>query len=155
MKREEISIVFLGADHAGFVLKSYVKKYLQNRKIKYLDFSSEFKEGDDYPDVAFKVAEKVARFKNSRGVLLCGTGTGMAIAANKVRGIRAVDASDVIGAKLSREHNNTNILTLGAWLEGQHKLREILSVWLNTSFSGEIRHKRRLAKIAKYENGRK
>ena len=152
--KERPSIVFLGADHAGFALKESVKRYLKNMGIKYYDFSPKFKEGDDYPDYAFKVAEKVVEFKDSRGILFCGTGAGMAIAANKVDGIRAAEAINPESIKLSREHNDSNVLSIGSWHEKPHVVIPLVSLWLSTPFTKELRHKRRLAKIAKYEKSR-
>lgn len=145
--------MYLGSDHAGYLVKEIVKKILDHNKIEYVDMSPEKAEGDDYPDVAFKVAEKVAK-EDSKGILVCGTGEGMAIAANKVNGIRAVVAQDILTARLTREHNNANILSLSAWQMKSHLIRTIILTWLNTKFSKEKRHKRRLKKIEKYESGK-
>jgi len=105
-------MIYLGADHAGFELKEKIKKFLNKKKINYEDLTPKFKEGDDYPEIAFKIGEKVSRDRGN-GILFCGSGNGMAIAANKVKGIRAVEAYDRISAKLSREDNDSNILVLG------------------------------------------
>src|SRR3989344_2014067 len=147
VKGEEISKVYIGADHAGFVVKEIIKRLLRNRNIDYEDLSAKHEEGDDYPDHAFAVAKKVAKDKNAKGILVCGTGAGMVIAANKVKGIRAVEAFDKLTAKLSREHNDANILTLGTWDLSHDKITDILTTWLNTKFSEDERHIRRLKKI--------
>jgi len=145
--------VYIGADHAGFVVKEIIRKILLEHKIDYIDLSPEKIEGDDYPDVAFRVAEKVAK-EDARGILACGTGEGMVIAANKVKGIRAVEVSDVATAKLTREHNDANILALGVPQMKSHLIRPIVITWISTKFTKEKRHKRRLKKIARYEDGR-
>ena len=143
--------VILGADHAGYTLKEKVRKYLRQEGIAYEDVSPVLREGDDYPDVAFAVAERVARDENNRGVLVCGTGSGMAIAANKVPNIRAVEAYDDYTAKMSREHNDANILALRARKFPVTKALGVLKTWLAAKFSGEERHMRRLRKINDYE----
>src|SRR3989344_9415461 len=109
MKKE---VIYIGADHAGFKLKEKLKRYFDNWGIKYVDLGGKGEEGDDYPDYAFKVAERVARDKNSKGILICGTGTGMVIAANKIKGVRAAVAYDNYSAKMAREHNDANVLCL-------------------------------------------
>jgi len=104
--------VIIASDHAGFRMKENVKEYLRRKKIEYEDLGTESLKSVDYPDYAIKVAEKVTKNKNTRGILICGTGTGMAIAANKVKGIRAVAAYDAYSAKMSRIDNDTNVLGL-------------------------------------------
>lgn len=143
--------VILGSDHAGFILKEKIKKYLQKKKVIYEDLGTFSKGRVDYPDYAFRVARKVAKQRNYRGILLCDTGTGMAIAANKVRGIRAVLAYDNYSAKMSRLHNDANVLCLRARFFSYKKNERIVDVWLKTPFSKEARHKRRINKILKYE----
>lgn len=145
--------VFLGSDHAGFALKEKIRKYLEKQKIPYHDLgSNKIVKSDDYPDYAFKVSKEVAKNQNNRGILICGTGAGMAIAANKVKGIRAVAAYDSYSAKMSRQHNNTNILGLRGRNFPYKKIEKIVSIWLSTPFSKEKRHKRRLKKIQNYES---
>ena len=146
-------MIYLGADHAGFELKEKIKKFLNKKKINYEDLTPKFKEGDDYPEIAFKIGEKVSRDRGN-GILFCGSGNGMAIAANKVKGIRAVEAYDRISAKLSREDNDSNILVLGSWFIKEGNAEEIVLKWLNIRFSGLERHKRRIKKIEDYENGK-
>jgi ribose 5-phosphate isomerase B len=143
--------VIIASDHAGLRLKEKVKRYLKKKKIEYEDLGTESFTSVDYPDYALKVAEKVVKNKNSRGILVCGTGTGMTIAANKVKGIRAVAAYDAYSAKMSRIDNDTNVLGLRGRFFPFEKIRKILTVWLDTPFSGEHRHKRRIKKIEDYE----
>ena len=143
--------VILGADHAGFLLKEKIKKFLQKKKISYEDLGTLSKKPADYPDYAFKVAQKVAKQKDIRGILICGTGTGMVIAANKVKGIRAVAAYDAYSAKMSRSDNNANVLGLRGRLFPYRKIEHIIELWLKTPFNREKRHERRINKIAKYE----
>jgi ribose 5-phosphate isomerase B len=143
--------VIIGSDHAGFKLKEKIKKYLKMKKIEYIDMGTDSLESVDYPDYALKVAKQVAWNKNRRGILVCGTGTGMTIAANKVKGIRAVAAYDVYSARMSRIDNDTNILGLRGRYFPYEKVKKIINVWLNTPFSGEQRHKRRLKKISGLE----
>jgi ribose 5-phosphate isomerase B len=146
--------VILASDHAGLRLKEKVKKYLARKKIEYEDLGTSSFKSVDYPDYALKVAEKVAKNKNTRGILVCGTGTGMTIAANKVKGIRAVAAYDVYSAKMSRIDNDTNVLGLRGRFFPFEKMKKIITVWLDTPFSGEKRHKRRIKKIGDYERKR-
>jgi ribose 5-phosphate isomerase B len=143
--------VILASDHAGLRLKEKVKKYLARKKIEYEDLGTNSFKSVDYPDYALKVAEKVAKNKNTRGILVCGTGTGMTIAANKVKGIRAVAAYDAYSAKMSRIDNDTNVLGLRGRFFPLEKIKKIITVWLDTPFSGEKRHKRRIKKIRDYE----
>lgn len=146
--------VILASDHAGLRLKEKVKKYLARKKIEYEDLGTNSFKSVDYPDYALKVAEKVAKNKNTRGILVCGTGTGMTIAANKVKGIRAVAAYDAYSAKMSRIDNDTNVLGLRGRFFPFEKMKKIITVWLDTPFSGEKRHKRRIKKIRDYERKR-
>ena len=143
--------VIIASDHAGLRLKEKVKKYLARKKIEYEDLGTESFTSVDYPDYALKVAEKVIKNKNTRGILVCGTGTGMTIAANKVKGIRAVAAYDAYSAKMSRIDNDTNVLGLRGRFFPFEKIRKIITVWLDTPFSGEHRHKKRIKKIEDYE----
>ena len=142
--------IYIGADHAGFELKEKLKKYLEKKKINCEDLSPKFIEGDDYPDIAFKVGEKVAKEKG-KGILVCGSGEGVVIAANKVKGVRAVAPYDSYSAKMSRVDNDSNVISLSGRHMSSWKARRILNEWLNTEFSNEERHKRRLKKIADFE----
>lgn len=143
--------VYIGADHAGFDTKNKLKEHLKNKKYSVYDLSPDFNEGDDYPEHAFEVAKKVAKNRKSKGVLICGSGAGMAIAANKVKGIRAAEAYDSYSAKMSREHNDANVLCLRARNFSINKNKKILGIWLKTRFSNASRHIRRLRKISEHE----
>lgn len=140
-------MIYLGADHGGFELKQAIKIFLKKKKIEFVDLGpNELNNEDDYPDFALKVAEEVARGDN-KGILICGTGIGMCMTANKVQGIRAALCYDKETARLSREHNNANILCLGARTTKTGKALKIVNTWLNTDFSDEDRHKRRVDKM--------
>ena len=143
--------IAIGSDHAGFRLKEIVKNFLQTKNIEVEDFGTHTEESVDYPDYAFKVGEAVARKDFDFGILICGSGIGMSIAANKVKGIRAALCNDLYSAHVSREHNNANILCMGGRVIGEEVAKEIVSVWLNAKFEGG-RHERRVNKITDYEN---
>ncbi len=143
--------VFLGGDHAGFEAKENLKKYLDKKKISYEDLSPVKCDGDDYPEAAFAVATAVASDSRAKGILVCGSGEGVAIAANKVRGIRAVTVTDAQLAKMSRLHNDANVLGLSEWYLSIAQINKIVDVWLKTPFSGEKRHVRRIKEITAYE----
>lgn len=145
-----VSTVALGADHAGFELKEALKAWLIEGGYQVLDFGTHSPESVDYPDYAVQVAEAVAGHKVERGVLVCGTGIGMAISANKMPGVRAALCSDLYTARMSREHNDANILTLGGRLMGREMALDILRMWLETEFLGG-RHQRRVDKIDEIE----
>jgi|Deesub1362A_J573_1020465.scaffolds.fasta_scaffold00077_23 RpiB/LacA/LacB family sugar-phosphate isomerase len=145
--------VFIGSDHAGFKLKEQIKEYLAELGVDYEDLGNhELDPHDDYPDYALKVAEKVAETK-SRGILICDSGVGVCIVANKVKGIRAVNAGSVRIAEMSRRHNNTNVLCLGQDYVTVDEAKDIVKAWLETEFSSESRHHRRVDKITRIENG--
>ena len=143
-------VIALGADHAGWELKEALKAWLIETGHQILDFGTHSPESVDYPDYALQVAESVASGKAERGLLVCGTGIGMAMTANKVPGIRAALCSDPFMARMSREHNDANILTLSGRLMDKELGLEILRMWLSTEFAGG-RHERRLGKIAQIE----
>jgi ribose 5-phosphate isomerase B len=142
--------VVVGSDHAAVAAKSIVVDALKELGVRVDDVGSDGRESVDYPDYAAEVARNVASGKADRGILLCGTGIGMSIAANKVEGVRAALAHDVTTARMSRLHNDANVLALGGGLLGERLLREIVSVWLATEFEGG-RHQRRVEKIAAIE----
>lgn len=142
--------ILIGCDHAGFRLKEDLKGYIASLGHEVEDYGVYEDTPSDYPDIAFRVAEDVARGKGDRGILICGTGVGMSIAANKVRGVRAALCHDVFSARASREHNNANVLTMGERVIGVGLAREIVKVWLESDFQGD-RHARRVAKICAYE----
>jgi ribose 5-phosphate isomerase B len=143
-------LIALGADHAGWELKEALKAWLIESGHQILDFGTHSPESVDYPDYALQVAESVASGKAERGLLVCGTGIGMAMTANKVPGIRAALCSDPFMARMSREHNDANILTLGGRLMDRELGLEILQMWLRAEFAGG-RHARRVDKIAQIE----
>lgn len=135
--------VAIGADHAGFHYKEIIIDYLKARNIDYVDVGTYTPESCDYPVIARKVAEKVISGSVDRGILICGTGIGVSIAANKVHGVRAALCSDTYSARVSRAHNNANILCLGSRVIGEHLALDITDIWLKTGFEGG-RHKKRV-----------
>ncbi|HBR80858.1 MAG: Sugar-phosphate isomerase, RpiB/LacA/LacB family [Candidatus Uhrbacteria bacterium GW2011_GWE2_45_35] len=140
--------LYLGADHAGWARKEKIKEWLAADGYEVIDLSNpELNSEDDYPEVAFRVAERVAAEVETKGLLLCGSGLGMCMAANKVKGIRAAAVYNEWAAKVSREDNNANVLCLpGRYLEDE-EIKKITKVWLETKFSGEERHLRRINKL--------
>lgn len=143
--------IAIGSDHAGFELKEFLIPVLREMGHEPIDVGAySLEEEDDYPDFAFKVAHLVRGGEAERGVVICGTGIGSSITANKVKGIRAALCHDTFTARLSREHNDANVLALGGRILGKELALEIVKVWLNSDFSGG-RHKRRLDKIMKIE----
>src|SRR5690554_4037024 len=142
--------IVIASDHGGYLLKEHIKKYLEDNKYDIKDFGTHSLESVDYPDFAQEVAEAVAQGQYDRGILICGTGLGISIAANKVRGIRAAVVSESFSAKMSRLHNNANILALGGRVVGPDLATEIVEVWINTPFEGG-RHERRVNKISQIE----
>ncbi|HHW18684.1 MAG TPA: ribose 5-phosphate isomerase B [Firmicutes bacterium] len=140
----------IGSDHAGYRLKTEILEFLKEMGHEVLDFGTHSEDSVDYPDFALKVAESVRDGESELGVLVCGTGLGMAIAANKVPGIRAVTCTDTFSAHMAREHNDANVLCLGARVTGGGLARDIVKAWLEARFQGG-RHERRLAKITDIE----
>ena len=138
--------IFISSDHAGFNLKEEIKIYLEKKKLKYQDLGPNSNTRVDYPDYAHKVARKVKVNKNNIGILVCGSGTGMNIAANKHKNIRAAQCFNLKSTKLSRLHNDANIITLGSRLISKKNALKFVSVFLNTKFSGG-RHLRRIKRI--------
>src|SRR5262244_3581654 len=128
--------VALGADHAGWELKEALKSWLMEGGYQVLDFGTHSPDSVDYPDYAAQVGEAVAVGKVDRGILVCGTGIGMAMAANKVPGVRAAACFDTFTGRMSREHNDANVLCLGARLTGRELALEILSLWVDAPFAG-------------------
>ena len=145
--------IAIGADHAGFAVKQAIKKHLEQAGYNVDDVGTESEESVDYPEFARAVAEKVAGGMAQLGVLVCGTGMGMAIAANKVPGIRAAVAHDKMTARLAREHNDANVLTLGARVVDPSQAVEIVREFLDAQFAGG-RHQRRIDKIAEMDQER-
>ena len=144
--------VFIASDHAGIELKALIQKSLPSWNWE--DLGPTLPGSVDYPDLATKLANKVAQDTATLGVLICGSGIGMSIAANKVDGIRAASIESVESARLSREHNNANVLCIGARLLTPPKALEIVRQWLVTPFSNESRHNHRITKITALEKTR-
>ena len=146
-------IIALGADHKGLKLKEKIKSYLQSEGYQVIDFGTHSDTLVDYVDYARAVALAVSRGEAEAGVLICWTGIGMSISSNKVKGIRSFVANDIFTARLSREHNNTNIICFGGGMIGEDYSLEILKVWLSSSFAYG-RHEARLCKISDIEEGK-
>jgi ribose 5-phosphate isomerase B len=154
MVMRSMAVIALGADHAGFALKQSLKTRLTERGHQVIDFGTHSAESVDYPDFAVAVAQSVQAGSADHGVLVCGSGIGMAIAANKVAGVRAAVAGDVATARLSRQHNDTNVLALGARTTSDEVAIAIVDGWLETPFEGG-RHARRVGKLAELDGARK
>lgn len=143
-------MIALGSDHGGYFLKEEIKKYLEEKGVEYKDFGCYSTEASDYADIAYPVAKAVANGEFERGILCCGTGIGISIAANKVKGIRAACCSDCFSAKLTRQHNDSNILCMGGRVVGTGLAIMMVELFLNTKFEGG-RHQKRIDKISKIE----
>ena len=146
--------IAIGSDHGGYRLKENIKEYLESLKVSYKDLGCINEDAVDYPDIAFEVSNEVKNGNYERGILICGTGIGMSMVANKIKGIRAALCSDVFSAKMSRKHNDANVLTLGARVIGIGLAREIVKVWISSDFSNEKRHIERIQKISKIEDSK-
>ncbi len=143
--------ISIGADHAGFVLKERLKQYLQERGHEVIDQGTDSEDSVDYPDFAAAVAKEVVSGAVDRGLLVCSSGVGMSIAANKVHGVRAALGTNEEEVRLTREHNDANVLTIGAKFTDEHTAERLTDVFLRTEFLGG-RHARRVAKIAELES---
>lgn len=143
--------IAIGCDHAGFSYKTQLMPYLAQLGYDVVDFGCASVESVDYPDYAKAVAMAVASGEAERGILICSSGVGMSICANKVRGIRCALCSEPVSARLCREHNNSNVLALGANMVGMHMAKEIIAVWLQTEALQEARHQRRVQKMMDIE----
>ena len=141
----------IGCDHGGFDLKEEILAYLRGEGHEVTDFGSYDKNSIDYPDYVFPVAEGVASGAFERGIVICTTGIGVSIAANKVQGIRCALVTDEYSAKMTREHNDTNMLALGANVTTAVRVKGIVDIWLGEAFSHGERHQRRIDKISAYE----
>jgi len=147
-----MEVIALGSDHAGFHLKENLKEYLTGLGYKVRDFGTGSPDRVDYPDFGIAVGEAVSRGECDKGIVVCGTGIGISISANKVKGIRAAACSEPFSARLSREHNNANVLALGSRIVAPEYARYIVKEWLEAKFQ-EGRHAERALKIAQYESG--
>lgn len=143
--------IAIGADHAGYLLKEQIRERLTAAGHEVVDYGTQSPDSTDYPDYAKPVAEAVSGGEADRGVLVCSTGVGMSIAANKVKGVRAALAFNADEVQLTREHNDANVLALGARYTDADTAAQLIDVFLKTPFSGGERHSRRIAKVAKLE----
>jgi len=143
--------IALGSDHRGYEVKRRIVSLLRQLNHEVFDLGTSGAESVDYPDYAFQVAQAVSEGRVDRGILVCGTGIGMCIAANKVPGVRAAPCHDSITAEMSRRHNDANVLCLSADLLGEELIERMIRIWLETEFEGG-RHARRVEKISRIEN---
>ena len=143
--------ISIACDHGAYMLKNKVAQHLKNEGHEVVDFGTNGPESCDYPDFAAKAARAVAQGTCERGIVLCTTGIGVSITANKVKGIRCALLSDVLSAKMTRLHNDTNMMALGAGIVGENLALEIVDTWVATPFSGEARHQRRIDKVMALE----
>ena len=143
--------IALGCDHGALELKNKVAKHLESKGYEVKDFGTYTADSCDYPDFAAAAAKAVAAGECQRGIVLCTTGIGASITANKIDGVRCALLSDPWSAKMTRLHNDTNMMALGAGVVGENLALEIVDTWLNTEFSGEARHQRRIDKVMALE----
>ena len=143
--------IAIGCDHGAFDLKNAVVKHLQGKGYEVCDFGCYSLDSCDYPDFAKAAAEAVASGECEKGIVLCTTGIGISIAANKVKGIRCALLSDPLSARMTREHNDTNMMAMGAGIVGKNLALEIVDTWIGTAFSGEAKHQRRIDKVMALE----
>lgn len=146
-------MIALGCDHAGYPLKQAIRTYLDSVGEEYIDFGTDSEEAVDYPIYAAKAAHAVADGKCDKGILCCGTGIGISIAANKVKGIRAAVCSDAFSTEMTRKHNDANILCMGARVISEEKGLELVKIFLSTEALHEERHIRRVGMLEALENG--
>ncbi len=138
--------IAIGSDHGGFELKEFLKEFLKEKKLEISDYGTYSLDSVDYPDIAQNLCSDFIEKKFERGILICGTGIGMSIAANRFKGIRATLANDLFSAVMARRHNNSNILVMGGRIVGKDLAVEIVKAWLNEKFE-QGRHKRRIDKL--------
>jgi ribose 5-phosphate isomerase B len=144
--------IAIGSDHAGFDLKNHIRDILSENNHDVIDMGTDSSNSCDYPDFAHLVADAITSGSAERGILICGTGVGMSVSANKIHGIRAAAVSEPVSSRLSREHNDANIICMGARVVGPEVAEEIVKVFMSTDFSGGERHCRRIEKIKLLEN---
>lgn len=140
----------LASDHGGYELKEHIREHLEKKGIEYIDYGTNSEESVDYPDYGRKAGEAIMSGKVDRAIVVCGTGIGISLAANKVKGVRCALCGDSYSARMSREHNNANALALGGRVIGKDLALEIVDIWLKTEFAGG-RHERRVNKISEIE----
>ena len=143
--------IAIACDHGALALKNVMVAHLEKKGYEVKDFGTHTLDSCDYPDFAAPAAQAVAAGECEKGIVLCTTGIGVSITANKVKGIRCALLSDVMSARMTREHNDTNVMALGAGVVGQMLALEIADTWLGTEFSGEARHQRRIDKMMALE----
>ena len=143
--------IAIAADHAGFALKQILRDELRTKGYEVTDFGTGSEESTDYPDYAVAVGRSVADGGTERGILVCSSGVGMSMAANKIPGIRAALGTNADEVRVTREHNDANILTLGARFTSPEEASQLVGIFLNTNFSGGVRHVRRIAKLAELD----
>ena len=143
--------IAIGCDHGALALKNTVKAHLEKKGYEVCDYGTYTLDSCDYPDFAEKAAKAVASGECEKGIVLCTTGIGISIAANKVKGIRCALLSDIWSAKMTREHNDTNMMAMGAGIVGKNLALEIVDTWLGTEFSHEEKHQRRIDKVMALE----
>lgn len=151
MLEEEKGMIAIGSDHGGYALKQEIIDYFVENHIEYKDFGCYSKDSCDYPEFGQAVAKAVAFGGFEKGIVICTTGIGISITANKVKGIRCALCADTVSARLTREHNNANVLALGAGIVGTNLALGIVDTFLNTEFPGEEKHCRRVAAIQALE----
>jgi len=143
--------IVIASDHAGFVLKKKLKSFLEKKNFKVKDLGTYSKERCDYPVIAYSLAKEISQGQFKQGILICKTGIGNTIVANRLPRVRAALCYNVKAARLSREHNDSNILVLGSVFVNTELAQRILNIWLNTQFPGAVRHQRRLNQLKKIE----
>ena len=144
-------MIAIGSDHGGFELKEHIKKHLEERGLEYKDFGCYDENSVDYPDIAEKVCNAINSGDADKGILVCGTGIGISIAANKIDGIRAAHCHDVYSAEMTKRHNNANVICMGGRVIGRELAFKIIDAWLDAEFEGG-RHQKRIEKIHALEN---
>ena len=145
--------IVIGSDHAAFSMKNDIKKYLEDKNIEVIDVGTFSEDSCDYPKIAYDATKKIINKEAELGILICGTGLGMSLAANKVKGIRAAVVSESYSARMSREHNNANIICFGARVIGIETAKDIVDNFLNAKFLGD-KHLRRVNMISDIEEGK-
>ena len=150
----EVKVIGIGNDHAAVEMKNQIKEFLEEKGYQVINYGTDSDESCDYPEYGEKVGRAVAEGKVDAGVLICGTGIGISIAANKVKGVRAAVVSEPVSARLTKEHNNANIIAFGDRIVGIEMAKEIVSAWLNAEYIGSGRHERRVDMIRKIEETR-
>ena len=154
MGKQQMQKIAIASDHVGIELKEDIKIFLKEKGFDVLDMGTNGNESVDYPDYGVPLSEKVSQGKLEKGILICGTGIGMSIVANKFSNVRAALVSDVYSARMAKEHNDANILVIGGRVAGKGLAREMVKTWLEAKFQGG-RHQKRLDKIKEIEKGMK